>query len=72
MKTVIRIGNRVEQSHETGLERISGKVSRTDKMDYWKNSNQRKRWVAHAFSDIESALRRIRGYRDLPALHYAL
>lgn len=45
---------------------------RTDKVDYWKNSNQRQRWVATALLDIEPGLRRIRGYRHLPALRHAL
>jgi putative transposase len=47
-------------------------ASRTDKVDYWKNSNQRQRWVATALLDIEPGLRRIRGYRHLPALRHAL
>jgi len=34
---------------------------RTDKVDYWENSNQRQRWVATALLDIEPGLRRIRG-----------
>jgi hypothetical protein len=41
-------------------------------VDYWKNSNQRQRWVATALLDIEPGLRRIRGYRHLPALRHAL
>jgi len=45
---------------------------RTDKVDYWKNSNQRQLWVATALLDIEPGLRRIRGYRHLPALRHAL
>ena len=47
-------------------------ASRTDKVDYWKNSNQRQRWVATALLDVEPGLRRIRGYRHLPALRHAL
>jgi putative transposase len=46
--------------------------SRTDKVDRWKNSNQRQRWVAAALLDIEPGLRRIKGFLHLPALRYAL
>ena len=47
-------------------------ASRTDKVDHWKNSNQRQRWVATALLDIEPGLRRIKGFRHLPALRHAL
>ncbi len=40
-----------------------------DKVDHWKNSHQRQRWVASALLDIEPRLRRIKGYRHLPALN---
>ncbi|MDP2969755.1 MAG: hypothetical protein Q8P64_11200 [Deltaproteobacteria bacterium] len=43
-----------------------------DKVDHWKNSHQRQRWVATALLDIEPRLRRIKGYRHLPALRQAL
>jgi len=41
---------------------------RTDKVDYWRNSNQTQRWVATALLDIEPRLNRINGYRYLPEL----
>jgi len=47
-------------------------ASRTDKVDHWKNSNQRQRWVATALLDIEPGLRRIKGFCHLPALRHAL
>lgn len=47
-------------------------ASRTDKVDHWKNSNQRQRWVATSFLDIEPDLRRIKGFRHLPLLRHAL
>lgn len=47
-------------------------ASRTEKVDHWKNSNQRQRWVATALLDIEPGLRRIKGFRHLPALRHAL
>lgn len=55
------------------LESINGLVEqRTAKIDAWKNSNQKQRWLATAWLDIEPRLRRIRGYRHLPALQRAL
>ncbi|MDD5434989.1 MAG: transposase [Nitrospira sp.] len=45
---------------------------RTDKVDYWKNSNQKQRWVASALLDIEPRLTRVRGYKHLPALRDAI
>ncbi len=41
---------------------------RTQKVDYWKNSNQKQRWLATALLEIEPRLNRIRGYRHLPQL----
>ncbi|MDF1527220.1 MAG: IS256 family transposase [bacterium] len=46
--------------------------SRTDKVDRWRNSNQRQRWVAAALLDMEPGLRRIKGCHHLPALRYAI
>jgi hypothetical protein len=43
-----------------------------DKVDHWKNSHQRQRWVASVLLNIESRLRRTKGYRHLPALRQAL
>lgn len=55
------------------LESINAQVEeRCQKVDYWKNSNQRQRWLATALIDIEPRLRRIRGYRHLPKLREAL
>jgi len=45
---------------------------KTDKVDYWRNSNQKQRWLATALLDIEPRLNRIRGYRYLPELRTAL
>ena len=44
----------------------------TDKVDYWKNSSQKQRWVATALLEIEPRLRKIKGYRYLPSLRHAL
>jgi putative transposase len=45
---------------------------KTDKIDYWKNSDQKQRWVATALLDIEMRLNRINGYRHLKSLRIAL
>jgi cysteinyl-tRNA synthetase len=45
---------------------------RTAKVDYWKTSDQQQRWVATALLDLEPRLRRVKGYRHLPALRRAL
>jgi putative transposase len=55
------------------LESINAQVGqRTDKIDYWKNSNQLHRWVATALLEIEPRLNRVRGYQYLPQLRRAL
>jgi len=43
-----------------------------DKVDSWKNSNQKQRWLATALLDIEPRLRRIKGYRYLLELRSAI
>ncbi len=45
---------------------------KTDKVDYWRNSNQKQRWLATALLDIEPRLNRIRGYKYLPELRVAI
>ncbi|MBW2594598.1 MAG: hypothetical protein JRC93_01225 [Deltaproteobacteria bacterium] len=45
---------------------------RTHKVDYWKNSNQKQKWLATALLEIEPRLNRIRGYRYLPELRAAI
>ena len=55
------------------LENVNGLVEeRCGKVDCWKNSNQRHRWLATALIDIEPRLRRVMGMRHLPALREAL
>jgi transposase-like protein len=41
---------------------------KTNKVDYWKNSDQKHRWLATALLDIEPRLRKVKGYRYLPQL----
>ena len=45
---------------------------RCGRVDHWKNSNQKHRWLAAALLDIEPRLRRLLGYRHLPALRKAI
>lgn len=40
----------------------------TRRVSYWKNSNQRHRWVATALLEIEPSLRKVKGYTFLPLL----
>ncbi len=44
----------------------------THRVSYWKNSNQRQRWVATALLEIETSLRKIKGYKFLPLLRQAM
>ena len=45
---------------------------RCAKVDAWKTSHQRQRWLATALLDIEPRLRRVKGHRHLPKLEAAL
>jgi len=55
------------------LESINALVEeRCAKVDWWRNSNQRQRWLATALLDIEPRLRKVKGYRQLPRLRVAL
>jgi transposase-like protein len=55
------------------IESVLALVSqKTDKVDYWKNSDQKQRWVATALLDIEMRLNRVNGYRHLKNLRIAL
>ena len=55
------------------LENVNGLVEeRCAKVDSWKNSRQRHRWLATVLIDIEPRLRRVMGLRHLLALREAL
>lgn len=55
------------------LESLNALVGqRTDKVDRWRTSDQKQRWLAAALLDIEPRLRRIKGFRALPLLRTAL
>ena len=40
----------------------------TDRIGYWKNSDQRQGWVGTALREIEPDLRKVKGYRHLQKL----
>lgn len=55
------------------LESIHAQVqSRLGRVDYWKNSDQKHRWLATALLDLEPRLRRLKNYEALPQLRQAL
>jgi putative transposase len=55
------------------LESIHARVaSRTDKVDHWKTSEQKQRWVAAALLDLEPHLHRVKRFEALPELQRAL
>lgn len=55
------------------IESINARLGeRTDKVDYWKSSDQKQRWVASALLEIEKGFRKIKGFRNLPRLKEAL
>jgi putative transposase len=43
-----------------------------EKVDHWRSSSQKHRWVATALLEIESRHRRVKGYRKLWKLREAL
>ena len=47
-------------------------AQKTDKVDYWRNSDQKHRWLAAALLDLEPRLRRVKGCKHLPKLRIAL
>jgi len=55
------------------LESINSQISRMlRRITYWKNSDQKHRWLAAALLSIEPNLRRVKGYKALPKLRDAL
>ena len=55
------------------LESVNALVEeRCAKVDSWKNSNQKHRWLATALLDIEPRLRRVKGFKHLPKLREAI
>jgi|TARA_Y100000294_G_C8534643_1_gene328496 transposase-like protein len=55
------------------IESINSMIeNQCSKVDYWKNSSQKQRWLASTIIDIEPRLRRIKGFRELQKLREAL
>ena len=55
------------------IENLNSLVEdRMGKVDAWKNSEQKQRWLATALLDIEPRMHRVRGYRHLVQLRSAL
>ncbi len=55
------------------LESLNSLVEqRIARVDRWRTSDQKQRWLAAALLDIEPRLRRIKGFRALPLLRVAL
>lgn len=55
------------------LESVNALVEeRCAKVDVWKNSSQRQRWLATALLDVEPRLRKVMGYSNLPQLRKAI
>ena len=47
-------------------------AQKTDKVDYWRNSDQKHRWLAAALLDLELRLHKVKGHKYLPKLRAAL
>lgn len=55
------------------IESIQARIGQhTDKVDYWKNSDQKHRWIAASLLDIEPRLRKVKGMRYLGFLRAAI
>lgn len=55
------------------LESVNAQAEqRCGRVDRWRNSNHKQRWLAAALIDIEPRLRRLLGYRHLPKLRTAI
>jgi len=55
------------------IENVNALIGqRTDKVDCWRNADQKHRWLATTLLDIEPRLRKVSGYQHLPRLRAAL
>jgi len=55
------------------IENLNALIGRrTRKVNHWRNSEQKHRWLATAVLDVEPHLRKVQGYRHLPRLRAAL
>ena len=70
---MLGIESRISLKITNCLESLNSQLEQyTRPVSYWKNSNQRQRWVATALLEIEPNLRKIKGYRHLPLLRLAM
>ncbi len=61
----LKTTNRLESLNSLVAQRVA-------KVDRWRTSDQKQRWLAAALLDIEPRLRRIKGFRALPLLRVTL
>lgn len=55
------------------IEGVHKQLARyTDRVDRWQNSDQRRRWIASAFLEIEPGLNRVHGHEHLKELRKAM
>ena len=55
------------------LESVNALIEeRCAKVDSWKNSTHKHRWLATALLDIEPRLRKVKGFKHLPKLREAI
>ena len=55
------------------IESIQARIGQhTDKVDYWKTSDQKHRWIAASLLDIEPRLNKVSGAKYLPLLRAAI
>lgn len=75
--TLHRLGVNIElgKSFRTTnmIESVFSQVGQfTDRVDCWKNSSQRQRWLAASLLEIEKRINRVQGHRNLPLLRQAM
>ncbi len=55
------------------IENVNRQLERlTHRVSYWKNSDQRQRWIATSLLEIEPGLRKVKGFRHLKALRRSM
>ena len=55
------------------IENVNRQLERlTHQVSYWKNSDQRQRWIATSLLEIEPGLRKVKGFRHLKALRRSM
>jgi hypothetical protein len=69
--TLVKRGLRLEPGLLCVIDGAKG-LRTVIRMDHWRTSDQKQRWVASTLSFIEPRLRRIKGYRHLPQLRAVL